>query len=99
MPEVNPIERLRRIWTPGREIEEVVAQLGPQTELDSLMRDFLHRTIQQKGPVTLDIGSLVDPVMNTGVLRWETIFGPGLEDYPEKRRRQVSLWVEEDECM
>ena len=52
---ISPLERLRRIWTPGREIEELVYNLDPRTELDSMVRDFLHRTVQQRGAVTLVI--------------------------------------------
>lgn len=94
MPRVHPVEKLRRIWTPGREIEEVVAQLDPQTDLDSQIRDILHRAVQQRGPVTLEIGSEVEPILNTGTLRWEIIHGPGHDDFPELRRRQIAVWVE-----
>ena len=93
---IHPVEKLRRIWTPGREIEEVVSQLEPQTELDSMVRDILHRMIEQRGPVTLELGSEVDPIFNTGTLRWEIIHGPGHDDYPELRHRQISVWIEPD---
>lgn len=91
---INPIEKLRQIWTPGREIEEVILSLEPQSELDSMIRHFLHAIIQQKGPQTINLGSAENPVLNTGTLRWETIHGPGSEDAPMLRRRQVSLWIE-----
>ena len=90
----HPVEKLRRVWTPGREVEEVVARLGPQTQLDSMVRDLLHRTIQQYGPVMLDFGSDTDPVVNTGTLRIEIIHGPGQDELPALRRRQASVWIE-----
>jgi hypothetical protein len=91
---VHPIEKLRRIWTPGREVEELIHELDPQTQLDSMMRDLLHRTIEQRGPVTLDLGSEAAPVLNTGRLRWEVVHGPGSDEHPELRRHEVSVWVE-----
>lgn len=84
----NILEPIRRLWTPKNDIEEVFRDLSPQTELDSILRDFLHRTIQQRGPVTLDLSSL-----NTGQLRWEVIHHepqPGIVGGHE-----VSLWVED----
>lgn len=83
----QPVEKLRRIWTPEREIEEISASLDPGTTLDSIVRDLLHRTIQQKGPVTLNLDAL-----NAGTLRWEVVThepSPGL-----RGRTEVSIWVE-----
>jgi hypothetical protein len=94
---IHPVEKLRKIWTPGREIEELVAKLDPQTELDSMVRHFLHALIQQHGPRTIELGSSEEPVLNTGVLRWEIIHGPGFDDAPHLRRRQAALWIEETE--
>lgn len=97
MPQVriSPIEKLRRIWTPGREVEEVIARLEPQTELDSMIRHILHAIVQQHGPQTIQLGSEVEPIWNSGILRWETIHGPGPETMPEIRRRELTVWVEE----
>lgn len=84
---LHPVERLRKIWTPGREIEEIVANLEPQTELDSMLRDWIMRILIQKGPMTLDLDKL-----NTGTMRWEIIhheITPGVVG-----RREVSLWME-----
>lgn len=90
---IAPIEKLRRIWTPQREIEEVVGRLNPQSELDSMIRDFVHRIIEQKGPQTLILGFGSEPVLNTGTLRWEIIH----HEMPNGvvGRREVSLWVED----
>jgi hypothetical protein len=91
---VAPLEKLRRIWSPGREIEEVVANLEPSTYLDSQIRQALHLVIQQKGPQTIDIGSEIDPSLCEGTLRWEMVHGPGPDEAPELRRRQLAIWVE-----
>lgn len=91
---MNPVEKLRRIWTPGREIEEVVARLDPATYLDSQIRQGFHLVIQQKGPQTIDIGSEIDPVLCAGTLRWEIVHGPGADEAPELRRRQLAVWIE-----
>lgn len=90
---ISPIEKLRRIWTPGREVEEIVHALNPQTELDSMIRHLLHAIVQTEGPKTLNLGSEINPNMNTGTLRWEVVHGPG-PDVPEARPRQVIIWVE-----
>ena len=89
---IDPIERLRRIWTPGREVEEITHALNPQTELDSMVRDILHKIVQGEGVKTIDLGSEIDPNLNTGVLRWEVFHGPG--PTPELRRRTLTIWVE-----
>lgn len=59
------IERTRRVWTPRREVEELVADLSPQTELDSEIRSFFGRIVkmvhdQGKGPITLDVTEPID---------------------------------------
>jgi hypothetical protein len=79
----QPVEKLRQIWTPGREVEEITANLEPGSDLDSQIRDLLHRIIQQRGPVTLDL-----EVKNVGNLRWEVI-AHGLTG-----RQEISIWVE-----
>ena len=82
----HPVEKLRQIWTPEREVEEFHLDLRPQTRLDSVVRDLLHRTIQQKGPVTLDLDT-----DNVGTLRWEVIThqpSPGVMG-----RTEISIWV------
>jgi hypothetical protein len=89
---VSPIERLRRVWSPGREVEEIVHNLDPQSELNSMILDFLHRVIEQTGPKTLLLGVGDQPIFNNGTLRWEVIHHepqPGIGG-----RREVSLWVE-----
>ena len=91
---ISPLERLRRIWTPGREIEELVYNLDPRTELDSMVRDFLHRTVQQRGAVTLVIEQHGTPVLNTGHLRWEIVHHeptPG-----QLGRREITIWIEDE---
>lgn len=65
------VEKVRRIWTPDQEVQELVANLEPQTEVDSIVRDFFCRTVKKvhdagKGPLTLDI---TEP--NNGNIRWE----------------------------
>jgi hypothetical protein len=85
---ISPVEKLRRIWTPEREIDEIFSKLDPGTELDSMIRDLLHRTIQQKGPVTLSL----DPP-NTGTLRWEIIH---YEPHGLVGHREISIWVEDN---
>lgn len=91
---IHPVEKLRRIWTPGREVEEVIARLEPQTELDSMVRHILHAVIQQHGSCRIDLGSEVQPNLNEGTLRWEIIHGPGPDEMPEIRKREISIWIE-----
>lgn len=79
----NPVEVLRRIWTPEREVEEISADMQPQTALDSMVRDLLCRVIMQRGPVTLDMDA-----ENRGRLRWEIVA------HETSGRRQVSIWIE-----
>lgn len=88
----SPLERLRRIWAPGHEIEEVVHSLEPATELDSMIRDWLHRICEQNGAqtVVLGVGDALRP--NTGVLRFEIVHhqpSPGAAG-----QREVTVWVE-----
>lgn len=89
----HPVEKLRRIWTPNKEIREFHESLEPRTELDSMVRDFLHRIIQNKGPMTLKLEERGAPIPNTGTLRFEIIHhepAPGVIT-----GREVSIWIEE----
>jgi hypothetical protein len=89
---VDPIESLRKVWSPDKEIAEVVAELDPRTELDSMLRDWLHRVIEQTGPKTLLLGINDKPVFNTGTLRWEIVHH---EPMPGNAGiREVTIWVE-----
>lgn len=92
---ISPVEKLRRIWTPGREIEEVVANLDPQTQLDNIIRDTLYAICQQHGPQRITLGSELSPFVIKGVLRWEIVHGPGPEHLPELRHREMTVWVED----
>jgi hypothetical protein len=85
------VEQLRKIWTPGRELEEINEDLSPRTELDSQIRHLLHAIVQQQGrpiQVSLDI-------TNKGFLRWErtTVTGAG----GIKTGELVTIWVEDHE--
>lgn len=88
----SPVEKLRVAWTPGQEVEEVVAELNPQTELDSMIRDWFFKLIDKLGPQTLILGMGDVPALNEGTLRWEIVHhapkvgGAG--------RREVTIWVE-----
>ena len=82
------VERIRELWTPDREVEQLDVDDAPQTELDSMCRDYLHRAIQQHGPVRLVLEQNGEPVRNTGWLRWEETGVPGY--------REVSLWIEDE---
>lgn len=91
----SPVEKLRRIWSPDKEVIERFESLDPATELDSIIRDYLHRTIEQRGAVTLiladEYGNFIP---NTGKLRWETV---NHEPTPGKiGRREVTIWVEQE---
>jgi len=79
----HPVEALRRIWTPQREIEELFANLAPGTALDSEIRDFFCRIIERVGTIELDV---TDPVPNFDI-RWNTIHTP-----PPGSRRIVTIW-------
>jgi NADPH-dependent glutamate synthase beta subunit-like oxidoreductase len=88
----SPLEKLRRVWTPDREILEVIAALDPRTELDSMLRDWLHRVIEQTGPKTVVLGIGETRVVNTGTLRWEVVHHEPTPGIPG--RREVTLWIE-----
>lgn len=79
----RPVERLRQIWTPRREVEEMMANLEPQTALDSQIRDYFTRIVRRHGSITV---SLDEP--NTGAVRWEVVSSPpGLPPH-----REVTIW-------
>ena len=82
----NPIEALRKVWTPEREIDQLFSDLSPQTALDSEIRDYFSRMILKYGTVTLDITHPV-PQFN---IRWEVI-----HTQPPNARRQVTIWREQ----
>lgn len=77
----DAVERTRQLWTPQQEIEEYFADLSPGDVLNSHIRDFLHRVIQQEGPKTLSLN-----VRNEGNLRWEVV--------QHGSRMEVSIWIE-----
>lgn len=75
----QPVERLREIWTPEREVYEVFDKLEPGTRLDSIVRELFSRTVMHVGEIKLDV---TDPVR--GYVRWEQInFGS---------RKLISVW-------
>lgn len=78
-----PFEKLRRIWSPEREIEQLFSNLDPQTALDSQIRDFFSRIIDKIGYLELDI---TDPVPQFDI-RMEIVNTP-----PPNSRRKVSIW-------
>lgn len=89
---VGPVEKLRRRWSSEREVVETVHALDPATELDSMLRDWLHRICEQHGPQTVKLGVGSDLLPNTGELRFEIVHfepSPGVAGV-----REVSLWVE-----
>lgn len=80
----NPIEALRRVWTPEREVEQLFSDLSPGTALDSEIRDYFSRMMLMQGTVTIDITDPVPPFD----IRWEVIHTP-----PPNARRQVTIWI------
>lgn len=93
MKVLSPIEKVRQRWSPDREAVEVTMSLEPGTELDSMIRDWLHRVCEQHGPQTVVLGSGADLLPNTGTLRFEVVTfeaSPGVFG-----RREVSIWVED----
>lgn len=79
-----PYERLRRIWTPKREIEELFDNLAPATELDSQIREYFTRIVMKYGTITLDI---TEPADERFQVRWEIV-------HDALGRRQISIWSE-----
>lgn len=88
----EPVEKLRTIWTPDKEVEELFADLSPATELDSLMRFFVSAIVEKLGSVKIELGSEAMPRTLTGTIRWEIVHGPGPEDRPDLRPRELTIW-------
>jgi len=80
---LHPVERLRQIWTPEREIDELFTDLSPGSALDSVIRDYFSRIVDREGTITLD---LTDPVPDFQI-RWEVVHTP-----PPNARRTVTIW-------
>jgi len=80
----HPVERLRRIWTPDKELYERADSLDPGTELDSQIRELFSRIVERVGSIELDV---TDPVR--GYIRWEKISGPDGRSY-------VTVWYQEE---
>jgi hypothetical protein len=81
-----PVEKLREVWTPEREIEELTANLEPQTELDSQIRDYFMRIVRQHGSIRLFLDQ-----PNTGNIRWEIV---ATDPRNGPIRREVTIWWE-----
>lgn len=82
------LEALRRIWTPDREVEEITANLDPQSELDSVIREYFSRIMQHAKTVTLDLS---EPTH--GTVNWEVVAVPNGNG---TFRHQVTIWWEPD---
>jgi hypothetical protein len=80
---IHPIEALRKIWTPEREVDQLFSDLSPGTALDSEIRDYFSRIIDQAGSIKLDI---TDPTPCFNI-RWEIVHTP-----PPGSRRYVTIW-------
>lgn len=80
---LHPVEALRRIWTPQREVEEFFADLSPQSALDSEIRDYFSRIIDKYGSITLDV---TEPTREFGI-RWNVV-----HTKPPNARRLVTIW-------
>lgn len=92
---IRPVEKLREIWSPDREVVEVVQSLDPTSTMDSLRADWLHRICEQKGPQTLVLGHGDTALLNTGTLRFEIVHHQPSPGVPG--RRELTLWVEKGE--
>jgi hypothetical protein len=75
-----PVERLRRVWTPEKELYELADKLEPSTELDSKIRELFSRMAMRVGSIELDV---TEPTF--GYVRWEEIQIPS-------GRRIVTVW-------
>jgi hypothetical protein len=82
---VNEAEALRQVWTPGSELEEVMLSLEPATQLDSLIRHWLHAILIKEGPKTIDMTKRL-----VGTMHHRTVHGPG----PTFASRESSIWIE-----
>lgn len=79
------VERLRRIWTPEREVDELFTDLSPRDILDSEIREYFSRIVDQQGTIKLDLTNPV-PAFN---IRWEIVH------FAETNRREITIWKEE----
>jgi len=82
---IHPVEKLRRIWTPEREIEQLFSDLSPGTALDAEIRDYFVRIIDKYGSIELD---LTEPVPEFNV-NWNVV-----HTLPPNSRRKVTIWKE-----
>jgi len=82
---LHPVEALRRIWTPEREIDQLFSDLSPGSALDSEIRDYFCRIIDKYGSIELDITDPVPPFM----VNWNVI-----HTEPPYSRRMVTIWKE-----
>lgn len=80
---LSPVEALRRIWTPEREIDQIFSDLSPGTVLDSEVREMFSRIIYELKTIELDI---TDPVPDFEI-RWEVVHTP-----PPNPRRKLAIW-------
>ncbi len=83
MSRFSPVEKLRQIWTPEREIEQLFSDLSPGTALDDQIREYFCRMVDQVGTITMDI---TDPVPLFDI-RWEVVHTP-----PPGARRKITIW-------
>ena len=75
-----PVERLRRRWSPERELHELTAKLDPGSDLDSIIRELFSRMVKRVGSIQLDVTEPVE-----GFIRWEMVkAGSG--------HRVISVW-------
>jgi hypothetical protein len=87
---MHPVEKLRRIWTPEREIDEIFSKLEPGSVLDSMIRDFFYRIIDQHHNRSVRI-SLEG--LNYGNIRWEVV---RYEPMPGVvRDAEATIWLED----
>lgn len=82
---LSPVERLRRIWTPEREIDEIFSDLSPASALDSQIREWFSRIIDAESTVTIDLTEPVPPFN----IRWNIVH------HEDSGRREVTIWKEQ----
>lgn len=80
---VPQINRLRKLWTPRKRVQDMVDDLSPQTELDSMVRDYFTRIVRKTSErgamVVLDLEE-----SNPGNVHWEIVTLEG--------RQAVQIW-------
>lgn len=81
-----PVERLRRVWTPDKELYELADKLDPGSELDSKIRELFSRMAMKLGTIEVDT---TDPTF--GFIRWEEI------QMQNGRRKTTIWWTPEEE--